>query len=106
MCIRDSYDSQEYLYTESKISEIPAKWPTSYDGNASQNLIKNGIQIPTIMKWEGKNPLYYSISEAAVINYPTANVEVDAVNFKLKTHLTPDAQGAKGYMQTLSLIHI
>lgn len=98
--IPGDYDSQEYLYTESKISEIPAKWPTSYDGNASQNLIKNGIQIPTIMKWEGKNPLYYSISEAAVINYPTANVEVDAVNFKLKTHLTPDAQGAKGYMQT------
>ncbi len=98
--IPGDYDSQEYLYTESKISEIPAKWPTSYDGNASQNLIKNGIQIPTIMKWEGKNPLYYSISEAAVINYPTANVEVDGVNFKLKTHLTPDAQGAKGYMQT------
>lgn len=25
---------------------------------------------------------------------------MDAVNYKLKTHLTPDAQGAKGYIQT------
>ncbi len=98
--IAGDYDSQEYQYQETKISEIPARWPQSYDGNASQNLIKNGIQIPTMMKWEGKLPLYYNISEAAVINYPTANVEVDAINFKLKTHLTPDAQGAKGYIQT------
>jgi len=98
--IAGDYDSQEYQYQETKISEIPARWPKSYDGNASQNLIKNGIQIPTMMKWEGKSPLYYSISEAAVINYPTANVEVDAATFKLKTHLTPDAQGAKGYIQT------
>lgn len=98
--IAGDYDSQEYQYQETKISEIPARWPKSYDGNASQNLIKNGIQIPTMMKWEGKSPLYYSISEAAVINYPTANVEVDATTFKLKTHLTPDAQGAKGYIQT------
>lgn len=98
--IAGDYDSQEYQYQETKISEIPAHWPKSYDGNASQTLVKNGIQIPTMMKWEGKSPLYYSISEAAVINYPTANVEVDAVNFKLKTHLTPDAQGAKGYIQT------
>ncbi|MCG7280325.1 glycoside hydrolase family 97 protein [Chryseobacterium taklimakanense] len=98
--ITGDYDSQEYQYQETKISEIPARWPKSYDGNASQTPIKNAIQIPTMMKWEGKTPLYLNISEAAVINYPTANVEVDAVNYKLKTHLTPDAQGAKGYIQT------
>lgn len=98
--ITGDYDSQEYQYQETKISEIPARWPKSYDGNASQTPIKNAIQIPTMMKWEGKTPLYLNISEAAVINYPTANMEVDAVNYKLKTHLTPDAQGAKGYIQT------
>lgn len=94
------YDSQEYLYNTTKISEIPAKWPKSFDANVSQTLIKDAIQIPAMMKWEGEKPLYYSISEAAVINYPTANAEVDAKNFKLKMHLTPDAQGAKGYIQT------
>ncbi|SHK02241.1 glycoside hydrolase family 97 protein [Epilithonimonas mollis] len=94
------YDTEEYVTQTTKLSEIPAKWPTSYEGNASQNLVKNGVQMPLMMKKEGTIPLYVNIAEAAVINYPAANLELDASNFKFKTHLTPDAQGAKGYMQT------
>ncbi len=94
------YDTEEYVTQTSKLSEIPAKWPTSYEGNASQNLVKNGVQMPLMMKKEGASPLYMNIAEAAVIDYPAANLELDASNFKFKTHLTPDAQGAKGYMQT------
>lgn len=94
------YDSQEYQNQTSKLSEIPAKWPTSYDGNASQSLIKNAVQTPLMLKKEGKDQLYVNIAEAAVINYPASNLELDATEFKFKTHLTPDAQGAKGYMQT------
>ncbi len=94
------YDTEEYVTQTTKLSEIPAKWPTSYEGNASQNLVKNGVQMPLMMKKEGASPLYVNIAEAAVINYPAANLELDASNFKFKTHLTPDAQGAKGYMQT------
>jgi hypothetical protein len=96
------YDTQEYQNQTTKLSEIPAKWPTSYEGNASQNLVKNGVQIPLMMKKEGTNPLYINLGEAAVINYPAANLELDATTYKFKTHLTPDAQGAKGYMQTPS----
>lgn len=94
------YDTEEYVTQTTRLSEIPAKWPTSYEGNASQNLVKNGVQMPLMMKKEGTSPLYVNIAEAAVINYPAANLELDASNFKFKTHLTPDAQGAKGYMQT------
>ena len=94
------YDTEEYQTQTTKLSEIPAKWPTSFDGNASQNLVKNGVQIPLMMKKEGASPLYINLGEAAVLNYPAANLELDAANYKFKTHLTPDAQGAKGYMQT------
>lgn len=94
------YDSQEYQNQTSKLSEIPAKWPSSYEGNASQSLIKNAVQTPLMLKKEGKDQLYVNIAEAAVINYPASNLELDATEFKFKTHLTPDAQGAKGYMQT------
>lgn len=94
------YDSQEYQTQTSNLSEVPAKWPTSYDGNASQSLIKNAVQTPLMLKKEGKDQLYVNIAEAAVINYPASNLELDATEFKFKTHLTPDAQGAKGYMQT------
>ena len=51
------YDTEEYQTQTTKLSEIPAKWPTSFDGNASQNLVKNGVQIPLMMKKEGASPL-------------------------------------------------
>ena len=98
--IPGDYDTQEYKPTTSKVSEIPKLWATSYEENTSQTLIKNAVQSPLMLKREGKNPLYINVAEAAVLNYPASNLEVDAQDFKFKTHLTPDAQGAKGYMQT------
>lgn len=94
------YDSQEYQYQETKISEIPARWPKAADANASQTLIKNAVQSPLMLKVEGKTPLYINVAEAAVLDYPASHLEVDAAKFKLKTHLTADRQGAKGYMQS------
>ncbi len=97
------YDSQEYQYQETKVSEIPARWPKAADANASQTLIKNAVQSPLMLKKEGKEPLYINVAEAAVLDYPASHLEVDAQNFKLKTHLTADRQGAKGYIQTPSV---
>lgn len=97
------YDSQEYQYQETKISEIPAKWDKAFDANASQALVKNAVQSPLMLKKEGKDPLYINVAEAAVLDYPASHLEVDAQNFKFKTHLTADRQGAKGYIQTPSV---
>lgn len=96
------YDTQEYQMQTSKVSEIPARWGQSFEDNVSQTLIKNAVQTPLMLKKEGKEPLYINVAEAAVIDYPVSNLEVDAVGFKFKTHLTPDKQGAKGYIQTSS----
>lgn len=98
--ITGDYDSQEYKYMTTKLSEIPARWANSFDSNASQTPVKNSVQSPVMLKKEGKNPLYLNIAEAAVINYAASHLEVDANEFKFKTHLTPDAQGVKGYIQT------
>ncbi|MGE8553056.1 glycoside hydrolase family 97 protein [Chryseobacterium jejuense] len=97
------YDSQEYQYQETKVSEIPAKWDKAFDANASQSLVKNAVQSPLMLKKEGKSPLYINVAEAAVLDYPVSHLEVDAQNFKFKTHLTADRQGAKGYIQTPSV---
>jgi len=101
--IAADYDSQEYQPQTTKISEIPARWPSSFDSNASQQMVPNAVQSPLMLKKEGKEPLYVNLGEAAVLDYPASNLEVDAVNFKFKTHLTPDRQGAKGYIQTSSV---
>ncbi|HKC37393.1 MAG TPA: glycoside hydrolase family 97 N-terminal domain-containing protein, partial [Chitinophagaceae bacterium] len=96
--IAGDYDTEEYSYTTSNLSQIPALFDKSYDGNASQTIIPMGLQTPLMMK--SKEGLYINISEAALIGYPGMNVDADVKNFILKTHLTPDAQGNKGYIQT------
>ena len=96
--IAGDYDTQEYSYTTSNLSQIPALFDRSYDGNASQTIIPMGLQTPLMMK--SHEGLYINIAEAALIGYPAMNVDADVKNFILKTHLTPDAQGNKGYIQT------
>lgn len=97
--IAGDYDTEEYLYTESKLSEIPKLFDKSYDGNASQTIVKNAVQTPLMLK-NVDDKLYINIHEAALIGYAAMNLEVDFNKFVFKTHLTPDAQGAKGYIQT------
>lgn len=98
--IAGDYDTQEYKYQTTKVSGIPARWPESVEDNTSQTPIKNGVQTPLMLKKEGKTPLYINLAEAALINYPASHLLVDAKNYDFKTILTPDAQGAKGYIQT------
>ena len=49
------YDSQEYQYQETKVSEIPSKWDKAYDANASQSLVKNAVQSPLMLKKKEKS---------------------------------------------------
>ncbi|MFN8430872.1 MAG: glycoside hydrolase family 97 protein [Spirosomataceae bacterium] len=97
--IAADYDTEEYKYTESKLSQIPELFKGSYDGNASQTIVDNAVQSPLMLKNIEDN-LYINVHEAALIGYSAMNLEIDYSNFTLKTHLTPDAQGAKGYIQT------
>lgn len=97
--IPGDYDTNEYAYTTSKISEIPGliKKATVYMN--AQSPIKNlAVQTPSMMKTT--DGLYINIHEAALINYPAMSLNVDAKTMKMSSHLTPDAVGSKGFMQT------
>ncbi|WP_264564334.1 glycoside hydrolase family 97 protein [Flavobacterium sp. N3904] len=97
--IPGDYDTNEYAYTTSKISEIPLliKKATPFM-NAQQPIKELAVQTPSMMKSD--DGLYINIHEAALINYPSMSLNVDATTFKMSSHLTPDAVGNKGYMQT------
>jgi hypothetical protein len=97
--IPGDYDTNEYAYTTSKISEIPSlmKKATAHI-SAQQPINELAVQTPSIMKSD--DGLYINIHEAALINYPAMSLNVDAATFKMSSHLTPDAVGNKGYMQT------
>lgn len=97
--IPGDYDTNEYAYTTSKISEIPGlQKKATIEINAQQPIANPSVQTPSMMK--SPDGLYINIHEAGLINYPALQLNVDAQNLVFSSHLTPDAVGNKGYMQT------
>lgn len=95
--IPGDFDTQEYEYIEGRISEVPEKFDIC--GNMSQTpFSKNSVQTSLQMKTD--DGLYVNIHEAALVDYPCMHLLVDSRNHSLRSFLTPDAQGMKGYMQT------
>lgn len=96
--IPGDYDTQEYDYMISNLSEIKGLFDKAYTGNASQHAFsKTGVQTPLMLK--SNDGLYINIHEAALINYPAISLDLDEKNMVFNSWLTPDAKGDKGYMQ-------
>ena len=96
--ISGDYDTQEYNYTRSRMSEIRARSRETRLGNASATGFDDaGVQ--TALQLKTDDGLYINIHEAAVVNYPTTNLLLDESNRIFRTWLTPDAEGVKGRMQ-------
>ena len=93
------YDTQEYNFTECRLSEIASNMQASICGNDSQTPFSvNGVQTSLQMRTD--DGLYINIHEAALVDYPCMHLELDPKTFTFVSHLTPDAQGWKGRMQT------
>ena len=100
--IPGDYDTQEYDYTESKLSEIRGLFKKAVTENASQKQFSDtGVQTSLMMKTA--DGLYINIHEAALINYSCMHLNLDDKSFVFQSHLTPDAKGNKGYLQTPSV---
>lgn len=97
--IPGDYDTEEYKYTTSRLSQIPALFDKSYDDNASQKIVPSSVQTPLMLK-SADGQLYLNIHEAALIGYPGYCLNFDPQTYTFSSHLTPDAQGNKGYIQT------
>ena len=93
------YDTQEYNFVESRLSEISSKMEAALTPNDSQTPFSmNGVQTSLQMRTD--KGLYINIHEAALIDYPCMHLDLDPETFTFVSHLTPDAQGWKGRMQT------
>ena len=96
--IPGDYDTQEYDYTESKLSEIRGLMKQAVTENVSQFAFSpTGVQTSLMMKT--KDGLYINLHEAALVDYSLMNLNLDDKTFVFQSWLTPDAQGAKGYLQ-------
>ena len=128
--ITADYDTQEYPIQTTRLSEIPARQKESFDkrgilyqngtnerqvdavvwDNASMTPVQNAVQ--TSLQMRSDDGLYINIHEAACVNYATMHLELveergarneergASQSFLFQSHLTPDATGLKGCMQT------
>ncbi len=96
--IPGDYDTQEYDFTESKLSEIRGLMDEAITGNASQTQFSpTGVQ--TSLQMKTADGLYINLHEAALVDYSCMHLNLDDKNLVFESWLTPDAVGDKGYMQ-------
>ena len=96
--IPGDYDTQEYDYTESRLSEIRKLMPEAYTDNLAQTKFSDtGVQTSLQMKTD--NGLYINLHEAALVDYSCMHLNLDDKNLIFESWLTPDAQGNKGRLQ-------
>lgn len=96
--IPGDYDTQEYDYTESRLSEIRGLMPGAITDNASQTQFSpTGVQ--TALQMKTADGLYINLHEAALVDYSCMHLNLDDKNLVFESWLTPDAQGNKGYLQ-------
>lgn len=97
--IPGDYDTQEYDYVISNLSEIKGLFKNAVTDNASQKQFsETGVQTPLMLK--SNDGIYINIHEAALVDYSALSLNMDENNFIFESWLTPDARGDKGYMQT------
>ena len=95
--IPGDYDTQEYDYIESKLSEIRGLMKEAVTENVSQFAFSpTGVQTSLMMKT--KDGLYINLHEAALVDYSLMNLNLDDKTFIFQSWLTPDAKGDKGYL--------
>ncbi len=96
--IPGDYDTQEYDYTESRLSEISSLMRGAIQPNASQTpFSETGVQ--TALQLKTDDGLYINIHEAALIDYSCMHLNLKPGSFVFQSWLTPDALGDKGYLQ-------
>lgn len=97
--IPGDFDTQEYEYTRSRISEIPSlvadqllpnPWHFPYSVNAVQ----------TSLQMKSDDGVYVNLHEAALVEYSCMNLELEPGTLTFKASLVPDATGGKGTIQT------
>lgn len=97
--VAGDYDTQEYNYQTTKLSEIRGRMKRAISENASSTPI-GPTTVQTALQMRTDDGLYLNLHEAACTDYPTMHLTYQENNNTFVSHLTPDARGDKGYLQT------
>ena len=97
--IPGDYDTQEYEYTKSKLSEIRSYSTKEQMANVSQNVFSpTGVQTSLMLKTD--NGKYLNIHEAALVNYPAMHLNLNDTTMTFTSWLTPGIGDVKAVVKT------
>ena len=98
--IPGDYDTQEYNYTECRLSEIRGLYEEGHkDGGWPwTDFSRTGVQ--TALQMKSADGLYINIHEAATLDFPTMHLNLNDTTLTFRAWLCPDATGYKGRIQT------
>lgn len=94
------YDTNEFQITTSKLSEVPSLIDSARNEPLACKSPTPNLAVQTPLMLKSDDGLYINIHEAALVNYPAMHLNLDASTFMMSSHLTPDKNGIKGYIQT------
>lgn len=97
------YDTNEFPITTSKLSEVAGLIDKVREEPLAAKAPTPGLAVQTPLMLKSDNGLYINIHEAALVNYPAMCLNLDDKNFVMSSHLTPDKNGNKGFIQTGSV---
>ncbi len=96
--IPGDFDSQEYEYAQTRLSEIPAVFKTRTNQYNSSTTLYSTSGVQTSLQMKTPEGLYVNIHEAALVDYPCMHLLGNGKS--LRAFLTPDAEGWKGRLET------
>jgi len=96
--IPGDFDTNEYLYTTSAISEIDNRKMVATSTDIAVRVAPDPYAVQTPLMMKTADGLYINIHEAALINYSAMQLHVDGKNYSLTASLVPDAYGNKAYL--------
>ncbi len=98
--IPGDYDTNEYPYTTSNLASLDAIAISNQHTEIGVRVVPDASVVQTPLMMKTADGLYINIHEAALVNYPAMQLQIDKSNFNLRSSLVPDAVGNKAYLQT------
>ena len=97
--VAGDYDTQEFNYQTTKLTGIRSQMKSAISENSSTTPA-GPTTVQTALQMRTGDGVYLNIHEAACVDYPTMHLTYQESNNTFVSHLTPDARGDKGYLQT------
>lgn len=96
--IPGDFETQEYDYHVSRLSEIASLAGEGKMGNVSQVSFSDS-SVQTSLQMKTDDGLYVNIHEAALVDFPVMHLDYDGNNKTFTAYLTPDPRGDKAHVQ-------